>query len=209
MSQDVRPLGTLSALREFRLAVRADHDAIRHYVTKYGSAGGVVGSLHGDFVTKVGFQVMVAYRLMRFFEMAGWPLLPQIASRLIRHLYGSDLHWRADFAPGVMIVHGMGLCVHGDARVGERCILFQHVTLGEGTHPTSRQTGAPRLEARVHVGPGATLLGPIVIGEGSKIMAGCVVTESVPAGSVVEAPRCTVRSRATQSTASGALDARG
>ena len=41
------------------------------------------------------------------------------------------------------------------------------------------------------------LYGPIVVGEGSKIMAGCVLSQSVPPRSVVEAavPHVSVRAR--------------
>ena len=51
--------------------------------------------------------------------------------------------------------------------------------------PVTKIQGAPSLGANVHVGPGAVLLGPISVGEGSKILAGAVLTESVPPGSVV------------------------
>ena len=60
--------------------------------------------------------------------------------------------------------------------VGEGCILFHNVTLGEGVDPETRETGAPTLGRDVHVGPGATLLGPIHVGDGTKIMAGAVLT---------------------------------
>ena len=42
----------------------------------------------------------------------------------------------------------------------------------------------------------ATLYGPIVVGEGTKIMAGCVLSRSVPARSIVEAPVPQVGARA-------------
>jgi serine O-acetyltransferase len=151
-----------------------------------------------DLVRKVGFQMMFAYRLMRFARGVGVPLLPEVMSRLTRFFYGADIHWNADLQPGVMIVHGMGMCISHEAFVGSGAILFQGITLGEGVDAESRAVGSPRLERDVHVGPGATLLGPITIGSGSKVMAGCVVTRSIPAGCVVEAsaPRIRPRSKA-------------
>jgi len=184
--------GALTALRD---AVTADHAAIRRYVAKYGSAEGDVGSLPRDLARKVGLQIMLMYRLMRFFRQARLPLLPELISRLTRHLYGADIHWKAEIEPGVMIVHGMGLCVSHGARVGSGAILFQNATLGEGIDPVTRVVGAPWLGNDVHVGPGATLLGPITVGSASKIMAGCVVLRSVPAGSLVESPAPVVRPR--------------
>ncbi len=168
--------------------LRADHQVRQGYEDKYGFQGPRGGALGVDLVQKIGLQISGAYRLMRFFRDAGVPLGAKVTSRLIRHLYGSDLHWDATLAPGVVFVHGMGLAVSSAAKVGPGCILSQNVTLGMGVDPVTRQQGAPTLEANVHVGPGATLLGPITIGEGSKIMAGAVVTRSVPPGSLVEPP---------------------
>jgi serine O-acetyltransferase len=125
----------------------------------------------------------------------------------MRHLYASDIHWDAQLAPGVVIVHGTGLVISHAARVGTGCILFQHVTLGESIHAQSRLIGAPTLEANVHVGPGATLLGPIVIGEGSKVTASALVMESVPTRSLVETPAPVVRARgAARGTIAGQVE---
>jgi len=181
--------------REFTAAVRADHEALRDHDERYGRHGLPRGGFLTDVVVRIGFQMMVVYRLMRLCVALGIPLLPQLISRLMRHLYGSDIHWRAEFEPGVTLVHGMGLCISGSARVGAGAILFQHVTLGESIHPETRQVGAPQLGRDVHVGPGATLVGPIVVGEGSKITAGCLVASSVPPGSLVQAAPAAVRPR--------------
>jgi serine acetyltransferase len=176
-------------------AIREDHAHTRRSQAKYSGKVSAAEALPGDLIRKIGFQIMTSYRFMRFLTKAGVPVAPMVASRMIRHLYGSDIHWEADFAPGVMIVHGMGLAVSPAARVGAGVILNQNVTLGMGTHPETRAIGAPTLERNVHVGAGATLIGPITIGEGSRIMPGCLVVRSVPANSIVEAPTPVVRPR--------------
>lgn len=182
------------AWREFAAAVRADHSAMRAHDQRYaGPETG--GGLFRDLVVRIGFQMMLAYRAMRLCAVLGIPLAPQILSRVIRHLYGADIHWEADLAPGVTIVHGMGICINGSARVGAGAILFQNITLGLSIHPETRAIGAPELGRDVHVGPGATIVGPVSIGAGSKIAAGCVVTTSVPAGSLVQAAPPRVRPR--------------
>ena len=168
---------------------------MRRYEEKYGHAAASEGRLVPDVVQKVGLQIMAAYRLMRALHASGRTMAAKAVSRLIRHLYGSDIHWETELEPGVMLVHGMGLALSREARVGRGCILFQHVTLGMGIDPETRCSGAPVLERNVHVGPGATLIGPITVGEGSKIMAGAVVTRSVPAGSLVETPEPGIRPR--------------
>jgi serine O-acetyltransferase len=118
-----------------------------------------------------------------------------MTSRLIRHLYGSDIHWDAQIAPGVMFVHGMGLAISSSARIGPRCILSQNVTIGMGRDAETGSTGAPVLEEGVQVGAGASLLGPITVGAYTKIMPNAVVTRSVPARSLVETPAAAVRPR--------------
>jgi serine acetyltransferase/GT2 family glycosyltransferase len=177
----------MAAVRAARDAAQ-DHATMRRYDEKYGGAERSTGELPKDAVKRIGFQMMVALRTMQFFRDAGATPLAMVTSRMVRHLYGSDIHWDAKFDPGVMIVHGMGLCISGKARVASDVILFQHVTLGESVHPETRINGAPAVGRGVHVGAGATLIGPITVGEGSKIMASCVVRESVPPESVVTAP---------------------
>jgi serine O-acetyltransferase len=185
---------------EFMAAVRADHAALCAHDERYGPHGRRQGRPAGDFVSRIGFQMMVAYRVMRLCVALGVPLAPQIISRSMRHLYGADIHWDAVLEPGISLVHGMGICISGSARVGAGAILFQNVTLGTSIHPDTREIGAPVLGRDVHVGPGATLVGPIGIGTGSKITAGCLVTRSIPPGSLVQAGPPTVGPRVSDSS---------
>lgn len=202
-----------AVLKQTRSAIHADHEAMRSGREKYktdGSSNRTAG-LVGDAVQKVGFQIMVAYRIMRAARDLHLPVLPQILSRLIRHVYGAEIHWEATLAPGVSIVHGTGLVLSHGCEVGPGCILFQGVTLGESIDPLSRVVGSPKLGGNVHIGPGAVLLGPITIGEGSKIMANVVVDRSVPAGSIVRSSPIEIDTRAGRVHAcaeSGALDGR-
>ncbi|GAC1339172.1 MAG: hypothetical protein NVSMB23_07850 [Myxococcales bacterium] len=177
------------------LALAEDQAVMAGYESKYGHNSPSQRHLPADLVQKIGLQIMGGYRLMRALREAGAPLAARIVSRLMRHLHGVDLHWEAELEPGVMIVHGMGIAVSHAARVGRGCILFQNVTLGMGIDPVTRKSGAPTLGRDVHVGPGATLLGPITVGAGSKVMAGAILTQSVPPGSLVETPPPDVRPR--------------
>jgi serine O-acetyltransferase len=180
-------------------AVRADHAMMRHYDEKYPTHERETPRLERDLVTRVGLQMLAAYRVMRFCVEARVPLAPQVLSRLIRHAYGSDIHWQARLDPGIVVVHGMGLAISRGVRVHSGVILFQHVTLGMGIDPDTREVGAPVLEAQVHVGPGTTIVGPVRVGARSKITASCFVRSSVPPDSLVEVPRPAVSTRAPAS----------
>lgn len=190
------------AAESFVVALRADQRVLQRFQRKYG--GSPVGaSLASDLVDKVGLQLMGAYRLMRFLSEIDAKLPARVASRLIRHMYGSDIHWNATLDPGVMVVHGMGMAISKSASVGRDVILFQHCTLGEGRHPDTGEVGAPTIEEGAVIGVGAVVLGPITIGRRSKVMPGCVVTRSVPPDSVVEVPQPLVRSRGRMAPETG------
>ena len=175
-------------------AIRADHAMLQKSQGKYG-VDASQKPLVAEAVQNIGLQILIAYRLMRALHADGHGIAAKVMSRVIRHLYGSDIHWEADFAPGIVLVHGFGLAISKAARVGEGCILFHGVTLGMGRDGKSGETGAPTLEANVHVGVGATLVGPITVGRDSKIMASCTVTHSVPPRSLVESPAPAIRTR--------------
>lgn len=175
-----------NAFKKFADAVRADYGSVQRYRAKYHGQTVPMARMPLDFVRKVGFQTITMVRLMTLLRDLGVPVAPMVLSRLIRHLYSAEIHWDAQIAPGISIVHGVGLVISHAATVGEGCILFHNVTLGEGVDPDTRAVGAPTLENDVHIGPGATLIGPITVGQGTKIMAGAVLTRSVPAGSLVK-----------------------
>lgn len=183
-------------VRRFQAAVRGDYGSLQRYRAKYHNEKVPLTRLPVDLVKKVGFQTMTMVRVMQLLRDLQVPVAPQVVSRLIRHMYGAEVHWNAEIAPGVSVVHGVGLVISHAAKIGEGCILFQNVTLGEGIDPTTRAVGAPTLGRDVHIGPGATLLGPIEVGEGTKIMAGAVLTHSVPPGSLVKPADAVVCARA-------------
>ena len=198
MSAGPGPLGRLFA------AVRADYGSVQRYRAKYHGDEIPGWRLPLDVVRKIGLQMTTAIRVMHFLRDCRIPLLPQVASRLIRHIYAAEVHWAAEIAPGISIVHGNGLVIGHGARIARGCILFHNVTLGKGRDPVTGEVGTPTLEEDVHVGPGAMLIGPITIGRESKIMAGAVLTESVPARSLVETPRPLVKARAAVARETGA-----
>lgn len=191
--------GMLSRWRQsaeqFAGAVKADYASVQANRKKYHQEEVSPLRLPVDLLRKVGFQTMFGVRCMQAAKDARLPLLPAVLSRLLRHAYGVEIHWDAHIAPGISVVHGNGLVISHAATIGEGCILFHNVTLGEGLDAKTRQRGAPTLERNVHIGPGATLLGPIVVGEGTKIMAGAVLDRSVPAHSLVTPHKALVSAR--------------
>jgi serine acetyltransferase len=188
--------GSPGPFRELVDAIAEDHRALVLTRARYGPSE--VGSAPAAFVANIGFQLAVAYRVMRYLRALELPLATRVMGRSIRHLYGADLHWDSDLAPGLVFVHGFGIAISGAARTGPGCILSQNVTLGTSRDPETGRVGAPDLRENVVVGPGAALIGPIVVGANSKVMANCTVVRSVPPDTIVEAPAPVLRPRSAR-----------
>lgn len=189
------PMKLVTATRHAIRSIKADHQMMHGYDQKYSVGEPRGGSLLKDLIYRAGFQMMVGVRLMRFCKEAGVPVAAKMVSRGIRFIYGSDLHWDAQIADGVCIIHGYALGICAGAKIGPGVILAHCVSIGEGRDPETKEIGAPTLEENVHLGPASILLGPIVVGKGSKVAAGAVLRQSVPPGTVVEAPLPRIRLR--------------
>ena len=105
----------------------------------------------------------------------------RVLSTLARMLTGVEIHPAARIGRRFFIDHGAGVVIGETAEIGDDCVLFHNVTLGgTGKHRGKRH---PTLGDRVFVGTGATLLGPIRVGDGAKIGAGSFIRmHDVPAG---------------------------
>ncbi len=91
-----------------------------------------------------------------------------------------------------MIDHGCGVVIGETTVVGDDCTIYQGATLGG----TGKETGKrhPTLGNNVMVGAGAKVLGPIKIGDNSKIAANAVVLHNVmPDSTCVGVPARVVR----------------
>ena len=102
-------------------------------------------------------------------------------SQYAKFCTGVEIHPGAKIGRGVFIDHGCGIVIGETAEVGDGCTLYQGVTLGG----TGKGIGKrhPTLGNNVMVGAGAKVLGPFRIGDNSKIAAGAVVLDEVPANS--------------------------
>ena len=125
------------------------------------------------------FNHKIANRLYR------WRLyfLSRLVSQLSRFFTGIEIHPGAKIGHGVFIDHGAGVVIGETCEIGDNVTIYQGVTLGG----TGKDTGKrhPTICSNVIIGAEALLLGPITIGEGSKIGAGAIVIKDVPPGSTL------------------------
>ncbi|WP_269623824.1 serine O-acetyltransferase [Prochlorococcus marinus] len=130
-----------------------------------------------------GFQALSMHRISHRLWNYKLPLLPRLISHITRFLTGVEIHPGARIGKGVFIDHGMGVVIGETSEIGDRCLLYQGVTLGG----TGKESGKrhPTLEANVVVGAGAKVLGGIYVGTNTRIGAGSVVVKDVDANSTV------------------------
>lgn len=126
-----------------------------------------------------GFQALSIHRLSHSLWRSKLPmkLAARCLSQIGRSLTGIEIHPGARIGRSVFIDHGMGVVIGETAEIGNRCLLYQGVTLGG----TGKEGGKrhPTLAENVVVGAGAKVLGAIKIGANTRIGAGSVVVRDV------------------------------
>ena len=132
-----------------------------------------------------GFQAVTLHRLSHRLWHSKLPLklAARLLSQLGRGLTGIEIHPGARIGTGVFIDHGMGVVIGETAEVGDRCLLYQGVTLGG----TGKESGKrhPTLANNVVIGAGAKVLGAIEVGANTRVGAGSVVVRNVEANCTV------------------------
>jgi serine O-acetyltransferase len=134
-------------------------------------------------LTYPGVHALVVYRGAHWLWCHGFKLPARLMSYFGRFLTGVDIHPGATIGHRVFIDHGMGVVIGETTEIGDDVTLYQGVTLG-GTS-LSKGKRHPTIEDFVVITTGATVLGPVTVGHGSRIGAGSVVIHSVPPNSTV------------------------
>ena len=141
-------------------------------------------------LTYPGVKAIFFHRISNFFYLAKFDLVARFISQLSRFLTGIEIHPGAKIGKNLFIDHGMGVVIGETSEVGDNVTIYHMVTLG-GISPSINSNEQreikrhPTLKNNVVVGSGAQILGPIVIGENSKIGANAVVTKDVPTNAVM------------------------
>ena len=112
-------------------------------------------------------------------------LFARILSQLSRFLTGIEIHPAARIGDNLFIDHGMGVVIGETAEIGNNVTIYHGVTLG-GISPAENSLDQintkrhPTIKNNIIIGSGAQVLGPITIGENSRIGANTVILKDVP-----------------------------
>jgi serine O-acetyltransferase len=172
----------VTALREFSSSVRREIRCAVTAAQERDPAAADVSSFE-ILLTWPGVQALLAFRVSNKLFINRVPLLPRVISAIARSITGIEIHPGADIGPSLFIDHGMGVVIGETTKIGADVTIYQGVTLGGTGFATGKRH--PTIEDNVTIGSGAKLLGPIVVGHGSKVGANTVVIHDVPPNSTV------------------------
>lgn len=126
-----------------------------------------------------GFQAVQAYRLAHWFWVNGRKDLAYFMQMRTSEVFGVDIHPAAKVGRGLMVDHAHSIVIGETAVVGDNVSMLHSVTLG-GTGKDDHDRH-PKIGDNVLLGAGAKVLGNISVGNCSRVAAGSVVLEAVPA----------------------------
>ena len=156
---------------------------LRNYINSIFDRDPAARSVAEILLCYPGLHAIWMYRISHWFWTRRFYLIGRWISHLARWLTGIEIHPGAQIGAGFFIDHGMGVVIGETSEVGDFVTLYHGVTLGgvswrkEKRHPT--------VGNHVVVGVGAKILGPITVGDHSRIGANSVVVKDVPPNSVV------------------------
>lgn len=130
-----------------------------------------------------GLHALLFYRVAHWFWSNKMYFIGRFTSHIGRFLTGIEIHPGAKIGRRFFIDHGMGVVIGETAEVGNDVLLYHGVTLGGTSWKQVKRH--PTIGNNVVIGTGAKILGPITIGDNTRIGSNSVVVNNVPPNSVV------------------------
>ena len=141
-------------------------------------------------LTYPGVKAVFFHRIANFFYLAKFDLIARFISQLSRFLTGIEIHPGAKIGKNLFIDHGMGVVIGETSEIGKNVTIYHAVTLG-GISPSinsneqRNEKRHPTIGDDVVIGSGAQIIGPVKIGNCSRIAANAVVVNDVPENSTM------------------------
>ena len=154
---------------------------------RYGSRDSLLRIL----VFNQGIWAIVCYRIGNHLSRHRLPPVIRQVVSFFYHLYWLEVECRTGISispdsrigPGLYIGHFGQIVLHTDVVIGRDCNLSHGVTLGLACK--KGRWGVPTLGDRVYIAPGAKVVGPIHLADGTVVGANAVLTEDTDENAVV------------------------
>ena len=130
-----------------------------------------------------GSSAMILYRLVQFFQKIKLGFLGWIFLKLNKVCNGCVIGRQAEFGPGFVIMHPVGVVINGAVKGGRNIVVESGVVLGAVR--SGIPVECPVLGDDIFLGSGAKVLGKIHVGNHTIIGANSVVLKDVPEGATV------------------------
>lgn len=152
----------------------ADLRAKQALYSQYGDTCSLLKAVMSD-----GTVANALYRLQA--ALARWHLAPLalLPHWLNKVLNGCVIGVRAEFGPGFILIHPVGVVINSSTRGGRNVWLESGVVIGDN------RGRSPVLGDDIFVGSGAKIIGGVVLGTGARVGANAVVLKDVAPGSTV------------------------
>ena len=147
-------------------------------------------SILSIILTYPGVKAVFFHNISHFFYQAGFDLIARIISQATRFFTGIEIHPGAKIKKNLFIDHGMGVVIGETSEIGNNVTIYHAVTLG-GISPSINSSDQrnekrhPTIGDDVVIGSGAQIIGPVKIGNASRIAANAVVVNDVPENSTM------------------------
>ena len=130
-----------------------------------------------------GFHAMIIYRISNLFWLIKLTFFAKLIAYLGRILTGIEIHPAAKIGKNMFIDHGHGVVIGETSEIGDNVLIYHGVTLGGNSLNKGKRH--PTVGNNVIIGAGAKILGPLHIGDSSRVGANAVVTKNINANSTV------------------------
>ena len=135
------------------------------------------------FLLYPGLRAIRMHRRAHRHYLKGHSFRARWISQRAARITGIEIHPGATIGRRLVIDHGTGIVIGETAEIGDDVLIYQGVTLGG----TGKDVGKrhPTIGNNVMISAGSKVLGPINIGDNSRVAAGAVVLKDVPPNSTV------------------------
>lgn len=152
-----------------------------------------------------GLHATIDYRIAHWLHIHRLRFLARAISQWSKMWTGIEIHPGAKIGRRLVIDHGTGIVIGETAEIGDDCLIYHGVTLGG----TGKDVGKrhPTIGNNVLIGTGAKVLGPLKIGDNSRVAANSVVLRDIPPDSTaVGVPAKVVRVEGRRVNFAGEVD---